>query len=349
MTSEIKFYSTVIDDLFDQGDPNIMEIPETHRSNYPFRYYVFITDDSAHGRTLFPEKSFPCYGSNDLVNWQFLSASLEKQDDNTRWAPCVGFYPDLERPFVMLYSRARGKDYEAHIQHRIRRADSVNPEGPYQDSGEVLTQDLDFSIDPQVYRNESGQLRMAFATDFVEQDPIGTGLADIGIQDDLRSTSGPLRILARASYDWQMYEPERVVPWKTIPGVDFSKGDKVRWHCLEGPVGGIIGPTGRRFVFYSAGNFNHTYAVGILEETPDGKFHDLSSTIEDCLLKPEPSNNFFSVGRIGFLRAPDGRELVTYHARFGSPGAPRRFGFAPLSWTNEGLPICKRTVQRSSV
>ena len=40
----------------------------------------------------------------------------------------------------------------AHIGHAIRRADAVAPEGPFQDSGEVLTPDLDFAIDPDVYR-----------------------------------------------------------------------------------------------------------------------------------------------------------------------------------------------------
>lgn len=55
--------------------------------------------------------------------------------------------PELKRPFVMLYSRAIGIETQAHIGHTIRRADSDRPEGPFVDSGHVLTPDIDFAID----------------------------------------------------------------------------------------------------------------------------------------------------------------------------------------------------------
>lgn len=337
-----KLYTSLIEDQFDQGDPNIVHIPDTARSLYRYRYYAFVTGDSEYDRKTHPDKAFPCYGSDDLFTWHWLGPSLETKDNNARWAPCIGYYPDLHRPFVMLYSRARGTGEEAHVQHKIRRADSVSPEGPYVDSGEVLTQDFDFAIDPNVYRDRNGQLMMAFATDYVDDYPIGTGLAEIAIAEDLRKTVGAAKVMTRATADWQMYDPARTMPWKAIPNVDWSRGDKVKWHCVEGPVGGVVGPTGRRFAFYSAGNYSHLYAVGILEEQPDGTYKDLSTAPKSCLLAPQPDRGFYSVGRIGFVEGADGTMYASYHARFGSPAAPRRMGLALLKWSPEGLPYCAR-------
>lgn len=340
MLTKSQLYCSLIDDQFDQGDPNIFEVPEAHRSKYPYRYYAFVTDDSDYGRKTHPGFAFPCYGSNDLFSWTQLSVSLTCDNDAARWAPCVNFLAHLERPFVMLYSRARGKNDEAHVQHKIRRADSVAPEGPYVDSGEILTADLDFAIDPNIYRDQNGTLTMAFATDFVDGNPIGTGLAALPVSDDLRTSLGGMRVIARAKADWQMYDASRVMPWKEIPNVSWDRGDRVRWHCMEGPVGGITGPTGRRFCFYSSGNYSHFYAVGILEELEDGTFKDLSIDPTNCLLAPEPEKSFFSVGRIGVVHAPDGETYASFHARFGSPEAPRRLGLALLNWTSDGLPFC---------
>lgn len=343
MLETAKLYVSLIDDQYDQGDPNIIQIPESHRSAFEYRYYAFVTDDSDYGRQKHPQHAFPCYGSNDLFTWECLGASLEKADNNARWAPCVGFYPNLKRPFVMLYSRARGAGEEAHVQHKIRRADSERPEGPYVDSGHILTEDFDFAIDPNIYRNKAGELMMAFATDYVEDHPIGTGLAEIRINDDLTATIGSAKAMTRATADWQMYDQSRVMPWKQIPNIDWSKGDRVRWHCIEGPVGGVVGPTGRRFAFYSAGNYSHLYAVGILEEQVDGTYKDLSTDPQHCLLAPDPARGFYSVGRIGTVEGPDGTTYASYHARFGSAEAPRRLGLALLKWTPEGAPYCPRT------
>ena len=341
MLETAKFFTSLIDDQYDQGDPNIVEIPEAARGKYRFRYYAFVTDDSDYGRKNHPGKAFPCYGSNDLFSWTDLGPALTTTDNNARWAPCVGYYPALPRPFVMLYSRARGTGEEAHVQHKIRRADSETPEGPYVDSGQVLTADIDFSIDPNIYRDKQGKLQMAFATDFVDNAPVGTGLAHVEISEDLTTTIGEVKLLMRATADWQMYDPSRVMPWKTIPGVDWSK-DRVKWHCVEGPVGGIVGPNGRRFAFYSAGNYSHLYAVGIAEELADGTYKDLSTDPKQCLLAPEPERGFYSVGRIGTVFGPDGQLYATFHARFGSPEAPRRLGISQLRWTDDGLPYCPR-------
>ncbi len=162
--------------------------------------------------------AFPVYGSDDLVGWHRLGRALRTEHWGSHWAPCVRWVPGLARPYVMLYSRAIGVGEEGHIGHAIRRADATKPEGPFVDSGHALTPDLDFAIDPDVYRLPDGSLKVAFAMDFVADEPYGTGIVEADIDEALTELRSAPRVLARPRFDWQVYEPARVMPWKSIPG-----------------------------------------------------------------------------------------------------------------------------------
>jgi hypothetical protein len=238
----------------------------------------------------------------------------------------------------MLYSRAIGLGEEAHVGHAIRRAESAKPEGPFIDSGHVLTPDLDFAIDPDVYRLADGSLKLAFAMDFVKDEPYGTGLAEADTAEDLTKLTSAPRPLARPSYAWQVFDPARVMPWKGIPGVDWAR-QTVRWHTMEAPVGGLVSPRGRRVYLYSGGCFFDYYAVGALIEGEDGRLHDLSEGESTLAIGPRPERGFFAPGHCSLLRAADGRDYLMLHARFGSPAAKRQMCLAPLSWTGDGRPF----------
>src|SRR5688500_6683427 len=131
----------------DQGDPYLLAVPEGVPAAH--RYYVYVTrDETSDGRGGRPSPgAFPVYASDDLATWTAMGPSL--REDATRrahWAPCVWHVPGLDRPYVMLYSRSVGIGEEAHVGHAIRRADAERPEGPFVDSGHVLTPDTDFAI-----------------------------------------------------------------------------------------------------------------------------------------------------------------------------------------------------------
>jgi hypothetical protein len=328
------FYRPLAAEPVDQGDPFALRVPDDVAS--AFRYYVYVTGPEATSGT-----AFPVYGADDLLQWERLGDALVVEDDRWRWAPWVGHVAGLERPFVMLYSRARGHgDPEGHQEHKIRRADSLTPEGPFVDSGEVLTADLDFAIDPDVYRKPDGSLRMAFATDFVEDEPIGTGLAEFPVDEELRRGLGPLRVVARASSTWQIYDARRVMPWKVIPGCNWARGDTVCWHCIEAPVGGLISPAGRQTFLYSGGNYQKFYAIGALVEDEEGRLQDVSGDRGRCVLRPPPERGIFGPGHCSVVLGPDESPYVVFHARFGSPGAQRQMAIAPLRWSDAGLPYC---------
>jgi hypothetical protein len=243
----------------------------------------------------------------------------------------------------MLYSRGRGQGEDAHIGHAIRRADGAAPEGPFDDSGHVLTPDLDFAIDPDVYRGRDGLLRLAFAMDFVDDPPLGTGIVECPVSEDLTEVLGPSQTIARAQYDWQVYDPARRMPWKTIPGVDWAR-DTVRWHTVEAPAGGLVSPSGEDVVLYSGGCFFGYYAIGAVIRHSPGQEIDLTeapaiSPDEGIVvLRPRTEVGFYGPGHCSWIAGPDGQPYLLFHARYGSPDAPRQMSLAPLRWTRGGLP-----------
>lgn len=305
----------------DQGDPFVVEAPAGATGS---RYYVYV---SAPG--------FPVYSGDDLLDpssWRRVGESYPGLGrDRWCWAPCVRYVPTAPRPWVMLYSRAVGAgDPAGHQGHKIRRADAQQPQGPFRDSGEVLTAELDFAIDPDVRVTPHGQTRLVFATDFVQDEPYGTGLVEADIDSELRRLSSEVQVVARGRADWQVYDPHRSMPWKHIPGVRWDRGDTVRWTTVEGPAG-FTSPDGRAMVLYSGGNFAGLYGLGVLVEDRPGRWVDLSRSAEDLLLAPVPGAGLYGPGHCSVLTARGGDRFVCYHFRV-QPQSPRQFTVVPLHW-----------------
>ena len=325
----------------DQGDPFLLVVPAGAAAH---RYYVYVTrDETSDGRGGRARPgAFPCFASDDLVRWRAVGPSLD--GDNARhafWAPCVWHVPGLARPFVMLYSHGEGIGESAHIGHRIRRADAERPEGPFVDSGHVLTPDTDFAIDADVYRAPDGALRLAYATDFVADAPLGTGIVEVAVSEELtRVLSAPV-VLARPSEPWHRYDDARRMPWKSIPGVDWAT-DTVSWNTVEAPVGGLVNPAGRRVWLYSGGCYFGFYGVGALVEDDAGRLVNVTRDDGGFVLRPDPERGVYGPGHCAWFRTDDGAEWLITHARFGSPEAHRNATIVELRWDEAGRPWCPR-------
>ena len=333
-------YKPLFPEAADQGDPYLLAIPEGVKAAH--RFYVYVTrDETSDGRggTATPG-AFPVLASDDLVNWRALGPSLD-QDATRRayWAPCVRYVPGLARPYVMLYSRSIGIGEDAHIGHTIRRADSAHPEGPFTDSGHVLTPDADFAIDADVYEGADGTLRMAYATDFVDNPPLGTGIVEVKVSADLTTVLTPAAVLARPSEPWHLYDAARRMPWKEIPGVDW-RTDTVRWSTIEAPVGGLRNPAGRRVHLYSGGCYFGFYAVGALVEADNGRLINVTRNDRHFVLRPWPERGFHAPGHCAWFRTADGRDWLITHGRYGSPTSPRNATIVEMRWNEDGLPCC---------
>lgn len=332
-------YRPLYPEAGDQGDPYLLAIP--HGVTAAYRYYVYVTrDETSDGRGgRASAGAFPVFASDDLVSWRALGPSIPGDGTRAHWAPCVRYVPGLERPYVMLYSRAVGIGEEAHIGHTILRADSTQPEGPFVDSGHLLTPDTDFAIDADVYHAPEGSLRMAYASDFVDDEPFGTGIMEVAVSDDLTRVLSSPTVLARPSEDWHLYDAARRMPWKQIPGVDW-RTDTVRWSTVEGPVGGLVSPHGRRVYLYSGGCYFGFYAVGALVEDDAGRLVNVTRGGRRFVLRSMPEHGFHGPGHCTWFRTTDGRDYLVTHARFGSPEAPRNATIVELRWDDEGLPYC---------
>lgn len=172
------FYQPLAPSDIDQGDPFVLRVPPEANTEYEF--YIYITGEQPNeGRAIL------CYGSHDLREAHPLGWCLIDETPRAHWAPYVRYLPSLEYPYVMLYSRSVAPGEQAHVGHQIIRAHSKGPEGPFIDSGQVLTPDDDFAIDPDVYTLSNGQTMLAFATDFVDDAPLGTGIVEAPISPDL--------------------------------------------------------------------------------------------------------------------------------------------------------------------
>lgn len=329
--SQTDFYKALCPQDRDQGDPYFIEAPKDFGSK--FRFYVFTT-----GEVTEEGRAYPYYGSNDLKHWEFLGGSLVSDIKKSHWAPCVQYVPGLEYPFVMLYSHGRGLNEEAHIGHVIKRAHSKSLDKPFVFSGHELTKGIDFSIDADVY-SWNGQKKIAFAMDFINDAPHGTGVVEASISDDLSELTSKPITLARASYEWQVYLPKRQLRWMTLEGVDWSKGDTVKWYTVEAPVGGLISPKGKRVVLYSGGNFANFYAVGALIENEKGTFKDIASREHKFVLRPQPDKGLFALGHPSLAKI-EGKDYLMTHMRIGSVDATRQFALVPLLWNEKAEPCC---------
>lgn len=332
-------YRPLYPEQADQGDPFLVAVPDGVAAAH--RFYVYVTrDETSDGRGRRPVAGvFPAFASDDLVTWHALGPSLE--GDSLRhayWAPCVRHVPGLDRPWVMLYSHSLGIGEEAHIGHTIRRADATRPEGPFTDSGHVLTPDADFAIDADVYRGADGSLKLAYATDFVRDRPFGTGIVEVDVSDDLTRVLSEPVVLARPSEPWHLYDAERRMPWKDIAGVD-TRTTPVEWNTVEAPVGGLVNPEGRRVYLYSGGCYFGFYAVGALVEDEHGTLRNVTREGRHFVLRENAEQGFHAPGHCAWFRVA-GRDFLITHGRYGSPTAARNATIVELQWDAEGLPYC---------
>lgn len=323
----------------DQGDPFLVAVPDGVPAAH--RFYVYVTrDETSDGRGRPPSAGvFPAFASDDLVTWHALGPTLEGDAlRHAYWAPCVRHVPGLDRPWVMLYSHSVGVGEEAHIGHAIRRADAARPEGPFVDSGHLLTPDADFAIDADVYRARDGALMLAYATDFVQDPPYGTGIVEVQVSEDLTEVLTPSVILARPSEPWHLYDAARRMPWKDIPGVD-TRTTPVEWSTIEAPVGGLLNPQGKRVCLYSGGCYFGFYAVGALVENDTGALVNVTRDGRGFVLREDAEHGFHAPGHCAWFRA-GGRDYLITHARYGSPTAPRNATIVELRWGPDGWPFC---------
>jgi len=261
-------------------------------------------------------RAFQVLRSADLVHWEPAGGALEPLGEpwaRDYWAPEVAHADDGS--FVMYYSV--GAEDRGHL---LRAAVAERPEGPFRDTGRVLTPDERFAIDPHPFRDDDGQWYLYYAHDVLEGERVGTTVA-VDRLIDMTTLEGRPRTLLRASGDWQIFLRSREM-----------YGRVWDWHTLEGPF--VRKRGGRYHLFYSGGAWERpTYGVSCaVAEHPLGPFHEprtgpvVLQTVEGQVLGP---------GHNSVVTGPDGQDWLVYHA-WDPDSTRRQMWIDPLRWGEDG-------------
>jgi arabinan endo-1,5-alpha-L-arabinosidase len=273
-------------------------------------------------------RCFPLLRSPDLVTWEHVGGALEPPaglpEDSAYWAPAVA---ERDGTFYLYYSAAPPGD---DTGHRLRVATAGHPAGPFVDTGRaLLPESAGFAIDADPFRDpRDGRWYLFFATDFLDGERPGTGLAVVPLGDDMVTVEGEPVAALRASADWQIYQRNRPLYGRTWDA----------WHTVEGPCV-LVGPDGRCYCLYSGGNWE-TPGYGVSFAVAD---HPLGPWREGghgpVVLRGDPERGVIGPGHNSIVLAPDGvTPFVAYHA-WDAARTARRMCIDPLLWTPDG-PRC---------
>ncbi len=297
-------------------------MPDPSVKKFGHYYYAFGTTDN---KRLPDGRIFTLLRSPDLVHWTQLGGALVPPYANASyqyWAPEI-----TEKHGVYYLYYAVGDNQPEHFV--IRVGVSLKPEGPYTDSGSVLTDcnSNRFTIDPYPFRDDDGQWYLFYACDF-PFDSIGhhagTGIA-VQRLSDMTHPGGNCRVVVRPSYDWTLFETNREVKIFQRP-VQLA-------HTIEGPC--VIKHDGKYYCFYSGANWQ-TPRYGedyVVADNPLGPYTDAGTSAR--VLHSVPGQ-VFGPGGATIVTGPDGKtQYIVYHA-WNKDMTQRQMCIDKLEWTSDG-------------
>jgi GH43 family beta-xylosidase len=297
------------------ADPFVLRVGDT--------YYAYGTGTELDRDRRDRAAAFSVLRSTTLTHWEHIGGVLPTrpgEEARAYWAPEVAL---RDGRFYLYYSSAPpGRDE----LHRLHVAVADRPEGPFEDKGVVLRDHDEFTIDADPFCDpRTGRWYLFFARDFFEE-RTGTGLAVAPLSDDMMTVAAPPRSMLRANADWQIYERDR-----PLYGRRWAA-----WHTVEGPC--VVYREGRYYCFYSGGNwqtrdYGVSYAVA---DNPLGPWQHAPEAGPVVLRERPP--HALGPGHNSYCVAPDGTELLVYHA-WDAERRARRMCIDPLVWTPEG-PRC---------
>ncbi len=295
-------------------------------------YYAIGTGAAETGAAHLPDKVIPMVKSRDLQRWEEIGPVLEpppEERGGSFWAPEIAYSDGM----FYLYYHASGNG----LGFCIRVATSRNPEGPYLDVGQPMTdvRRNPFAIDSHAFRDTDGQWYLFYATDFYDADATtfrGTAL----VVDRLRSMTelaGSPQVVMRAHWQWQIFQRDRLMG-----------GTVADWYTLEGPS--VVKRQDRYYCFYSGGNFqNDTYGVDYLvADHPTGPWTEVGRERGPQIMRSVPGR-VIGPGHNSIVSSPDGRQdYIVYHA-WDAAMTARQMWVDPLLWTADG-PGVQRFAER---
>ncbi len=257
----------------------------------------------------------PVLRSPDLVNWEHGGEAVEAPPSGQcHWAPEVAY----QNGHFYLYHSTGGPEGE---NHQLRVAVAASPLGPFDEQPAVLDPDDPFTIDAHPFRDDDGQWYLFYSRDFLDGQPVGTGIV-VDRLLDMSRLAGERATVTRPHAEWQIFERDR--HWY----------DRVwDWFTVEGPF--VRKHDGRYWCFYSGGawradNYGVTCAVA---DHPLGPYEPVAAADGAEVLRTAPGT-VIGPGHASVVVAPDNvTEYLVYHAW--DPSLTGRYMFADrLSWVD---------------
>jgi GH43 family beta-xylosidase len=259
------------------------------------------------------------------VNWEARAGALAPlqppagEQYTCYWAPEV---MNDNGVFYLYYSV--GDEEHMHI----RAATSTEPGGPFIDSGHRLTSEQ-FAIDAHVFTDDDGARYLFYAADFLDHTHIGTGIVVDRMLDVFHLAGNPQPV-ARARFDWQVYDPNRA-----------EKGG-VRWHTVEGPF--VLKRKGRYYLMFSGGNWqNDSYGLAYAISDRMEFLKEWEQPCDgDCtrpILKSNQAQGVIGPGHNSVVRGPDNRQLYCVYHRWNQEVGARVMAIDRLEWVGERLAV----------
>lgn len=296
-------------------------MPDPSIKKFGDYYYAFGTTAD---RRLPDGRIFKVLRSPDLVHWSLLGGALVPPATNATyqyWAPEI---TENEGRYYLYY--AMGDDKPEHFVIRVGISDK--PEGPYTDSGAILTdcETNRFTIDPYPFHDDDGQWYLFYACDFPYDSPgfhAGTGIK-VDRLINMTRLAGDCHVVARAAYDWTLFQSNR---WMGV----FNQ--KFNWHTIEGPC--VVKHDGKYYCFYSGANWQ-TPRYGedyVVADNPLGPY--VGAGDHARVLHGVPGE-VFGPGGATVTTGPDGKtQYIVYHA-WNKQMTERQLCIDKLEWTPDG-------------
>jgi GH43 family beta-xylosidase len=297
--------------------------PDPYVLKYCGEYWAYCTGFWKDGR---------CFGimrSSDLVSWEEAGGAMQ---------PLPGEFPCYWAPEV-IYSNGRFLMYYSvgneELMH-IRVAVADHPAGPFIDSGNQLTRE-EFAIDAHVFTDMDGSRHLFYATDFLTHTRIGTGIVRDRMLDEFKLAGEPQPV-ARASYEWQVYDPKRA-----------NKGN-VCWHTVEGPF--VLKHRDQYYLMFSGGNWqNPTYGVSyaVTEDlNVEGEWRQIADG-EAVLPILRTIEQVVGPGHNSVVRGPDNFINYCIYHRWSENNEARVLAIDRMDWIGDRLVILGPTVTNQPI
>lgn len=231
------------------------------------------------------------------------------------WAPEIHFIDG--RWFI--YFAAGEAERIWNIRIYVLENEAANPlDGEWIERGQLDTGWDSFALDATTFEDR-GVRYLAWA----QKDPAIEGNTNLYLAPMATPTqlAGPAVLISRPEFAWE----------------------QVRYWVNEGPA--VLVRHGRVFLTYSASGTGAEYCVGLL--TADGNANLLDPEVwkksSEPIFVSSEANGIFGPGHNSFTTAPDGADLLVYHARNyrDIPGNPlrdpnRHARVQPIRWRADG-------------